>query len=97
MAGDRVASRVGVVWSKSTSQKFLASQWDPLEAWETKAECEQGKARHTLDQREFWLSRGAEVSVLTKGLFVKDKSDTWLFEFICFPDTIDPRGKGEGQ
>lgn len=80
-----------VLWSNSYAKSLATSKWERIDAWETKRDCETAKIAREASLRDFWASSGAEVRMTEQGMLVEDKPETWLFKFVCFPETIDPR------
>ena len=104
------STQTGDAWVLWTEQ--VATRWDPVGAWGTKAECEAEKTHYMNTTKNRFLSQGGEVIICNKGnatdndllrACVHGKEDSmvisytgsaWFFNYVCLPESIDPRGPG---
>ena len=76
-----------VTWAHTlpgfTSTEDIREKWEPLGAIETRADCEAARAR--LERFHRWEKETMRTPTTPR-------------QFICLPDTVDPRGpKGGGR
>jgi hypothetical protein len=77
----------------------VGEPWRTVEGWSTRSECETNKALSTRRLREE-ESREASTAKREWKLIMGEYADKAkiVVEYLCLPDTIDPRGpKGGGR
>lgn len=83
-----------VLWAKTTTPGSVGD-WIPADAWDTRQECWKGLNNLQKQVAEFHKKSGQKVEVNEpKGsIIVTEKSVVKVIQYMCFPDSLDPRSR----
>lgn len=68
-------------------------RWSPMWAHGTESECTRGAMDKVAFEAAQAKRRGENVELLGNMFVVKDSSGERFTRYVCFPDTVDPRGR----